>query len=55
MDEIYLEFLIDYATSELQTNAKNTDESNDMRVVYLKSAIRILDKAVNYLDENREE
>ena len=55
MDEIYLEFLIDYATSELQTNAKNPDESNDMRVAYLKSAIRILDKAVNYVEENKED
>ena len=54
MDEIYLEFLIDYA-SEMQSHAKNTDESNDIRVVYLKRAIRILDNAVNHLDENREE
>ena len=54
MNEIYLEFLIDHAI-EMQTNAKNTDERNDIRVVYLKSAIRILDKAVNYLDENRED
>ena len=54
MDEIYLEFLIDYA-SEMQTNAKNTDERNDIRVVYLKRAIRILDNAVNHLEENRED
>lgn len=54
MDEIYLEFLIDYA-SEMQTNAKNTDEHNDIRVVYLKRAIRILDTAVQYLDEHKED
>ena len=54
MDEIYLEFLIDYA-SEMQTHAKNADERNDIRVVYLKRAIRILDNAVNYLEENKED
>ena len=54
MDEIYLEFLIDCA-SEMQTNAKNTEECNDIRMVYLQKAIRILDTAVNYLDRNRED
>ncbi len=54
MDEVYLGFFIDYA-SEMQTNAKNTEERNDIRMVYLQSAIRLLDNAVNYLDENRED
>ena len=54
MDEVYFGFFIDYA-SEMQTNAKNTEECNDIRMVYLQKAIRILDTAVNYLDKNRED